>query len=43
MVNITSYFFVDKEKHNKFLVLGDVDDEDMKIYYHLEEYFAEIT
>lgn len=38
-----NFVFADKEKHNKFLVLRDVDDEDMKIYYHLEEYFAKIT
>ena len=31
--------FVDEEKQNKWLVFRDADEEDMKKYCHLEEYF----
>ena len=37
-----NFVFTDMENKNICVVLSDSEDEDMKIYHHLEEYFEKL-
>ena len=36
-----NFVFVNEEIQKKWLVLRDIEDDDMKVYSNLEEYFEE--
>jgi hypothetical protein len=37
-----NFVFTDMDNKNIYVVLNDSEDEDMKIYHHLEEYFEKL-
>ena len=37
-----NFVFTDMENKNIYAVLRDSEDDDMKIYHHLEEYFEKL-
>ena len=37
-----NFVFTDMDNKNIYVVLSDSEDEDMKIYHHLEEYFEKL-
>ena len=37
-----NFVFTDMDNKNIYVVLSDSEDDDMKIYHHLEEYFEKL-
>ena len=37
-----NFVFADMDNKNIYVVLSDSEDDDMKIYHHLEEYFEKL-